>query len=167
MQTINIHASCVVLGPLGHTFGAPEESGVLILGPSGSGKSDLALRLIERGALLVADDRVDLYADGGRLWARAPTNLAGLMEVRGVGIVAMPHRPEATIAIAISLVPSQDVPRKPEHGMYSPPPQLGLPQNAWPPLVKLVASESSAAAKVALAAAAFANALFREDGNST
>lgn len=167
MQVTNIHASCVVLGSLGRTFDAPEDLGILIVGPSGSGKSDLALRLIERGALLVADDRVDLYAHSGRLWARAPANLAGLMEIRGVGIVAMPHHHEVAIAIAISLVSPQDVQRSPEHGVYCPPPQVGLPQTARPPLVKLVASECSAPAKVASAAAAFAHVLFREDRNPT
>jgi serine kinase of HPr protein (carbohydrate metabolism regulator) len=161
----NIHASCVVLGRAGHPFGAPEETGVLFLGASGSGKTDLVLRLIERGADLVADDRVDLYARDGRMWGRPPASLAGLVEIRGLGIVALPYRSETAITLVIALGAAEDVPRLPEHGTYSPPEELGLQRNAWPPLVNLTASDSSAPAKVAAAAAAFAHALLREDHN--
>jgi RNase adaptor protein for sRNA GlmZ degradation len=75
---------------------------VLLLGPSGAGKSALALRLIDRGWRLVADDRVVLTVRDGALWARAPAPLAGLMEVREVGIVAEPTAP-AVVALAIDL----------------------------------------------------------------
>src|SRR3546814_3274469 len=61
--------------------------GVLILGNSGQGKSDLALRLIDRGARLVADARCDTWFERGRLWCRPPENLAGKLEVRGIGII--------------------------------------------------------------------------------
>lgn len=60
--------------------------GVLITGPSGSGKSDLALRMLDEGFVFVADDRVLLWTSGGRLYGRAPDTLFGMMEVRGVGI---------------------------------------------------------------------------------
>lgn len=163
----NIHASCIVLGPAGQPFGAPEETGVLFLGASGSGKSDLVLRMIERGADLVADDRVDLYTRDGRLWGRPPASLAGLIEIRGLGLVTLPYRSEIAITLVIALVAPEEVPRLPERGTYSPPEALGLPQKAWPPLVTLTASESSAPAKVAATAAAFAHALFREDRNPT
>ena len=62
----------------------------LLLGESGAGKSDLALRLIAAGAQLVADDRVELSVESNRLIARAPANLAGLIEIRNVGIIALP-----------------------------------------------------------------------------
>jgi len=162
VSIVNIHASCLVLGRAGQPFGAPEDAGVLILGASGSGKSDLALRLIERGAVLVADDRVDLFASDGRLWGSATGNLAGLVEIRGVGIVSLPSRSEAAIALVVELVAPDTVSRLPEHGTYAPPEKLGLPEGAWPPLLKLAALESSAPAKVAAAAAAFAHALFRD-----
>jgi hypothetical protein len=72
-----IHASCVAIGG----------RAVLLAGPSGAGKSDLALRLIDRGAVLVADDYTELEPQGGRLIASSPPNIAGRMEVRGVGIL--------------------------------------------------------------------------------
>ena len=64
---------------------------VLLIGPPGSGKSDLALRLIDRGALLIADDQVALTEVDGVLHASAPAATAGLIEVRGLGIAAVAH----------------------------------------------------------------------------
>jgi serine kinase of HPr protein (carbohydrate metabolism regulator) len=64
---------------------------VMIEGASGSGKSDLALRLIDRGAILVSDDQTLLVRSGKTLLASAPTAIAGRMEIRGIGILAMPH----------------------------------------------------------------------------
>lgn len=64
--------------------------GVLLLGRSGAGKSDLALRLIDRGALLIADDRVIVHARDGQLWLSAPARLAGLIELRGQGVHLVP-----------------------------------------------------------------------------
>jgi HPr kinase/phosphorylase len=72
-----LHASCVA------AFGR----GLLILGPSGSGKSALALRLITLGAQLVADDQTDLAVEDGRLVARCPPAIRGLIEARGVGLL--------------------------------------------------------------------------------
>lgn len=77
--------------------------GVLILGTSGSGKSALALRLVRQGAALVADDRVDLERRGAALVASAPPALAGLIEVRGVGLLRLPAVPEAVVTLAIDL----------------------------------------------------------------
>jgi serine kinase of HPr protein (carbohydrate metabolism regulator) len=88
-----LHASCVAIG--GHA--------VLIVGPSGAGKSDLALRLIDRGAVLVSDDQVELARDGARLLASAPATIAGKMEVRGIGIVAMAHSCPMPVALIIDL----------------------------------------------------------------
>jgi HPr kinase/phosphorylase len=77
--------------------------GVLILGASGTGKSALALRLVRLGAALVADDRVDLERRGEALVARAPAALAGLIEVRGLGILRLPAVPEAVATLAVDL----------------------------------------------------------------
>lgn len=88
---MTIHATTVAIGG----------QAVLIEGPSGAGKSDLALRLIDRGAMLLADDRTIVLASGGRLLARCPASIAGLIEVRGLGIVPVPHLAEAPIALAV------------------------------------------------------------------
>jgi serine kinase of HPr protein (carbohydrate metabolism regulator) len=102
--TTQIHASCVAL----------DGGAVLIRGRSGTGKSDLALRLIDRGAKLIADDRVDLFREGHRLLARAPVPLQGMIEVRGVGIVRLPSVIDASIALVVDLVPRVRVERMPE-----------------------------------------------------
>ena len=86
---MQIHASCA----------ARQGVGVLLLGPPGSGKSDLVLRLLDRGFILVADDRVEL--DGHNAWA--PASLAGLLEVRGLGILRLPYLPRARLALAVEL----------------------------------------------------------------
>jgi serine kinase of HPr protein (carbohydrate metabolism regulator) len=164
--TVNIHASCVLLGVAGEPFGAPPDAGVLILGESGSGKSDLSLRLIERGAQLVADDRTDLFVENGVLMARAPASLAGLVEVRGVGIVALPFAAKARVTLAVELVEGGQVPRLPRQEFYRTPPELGLTDSRHPPLIRLCAWESSVTTKISLAAAAFAKALFREHRNT-
>jgi len=74
-----LHASTVAL----------DGRAVLISGPSGSGKSDLALRLLDRGFILVSDDQTIVRKDGGHLVAGAPPTIAGKLEVRGIGIVDM------------------------------------------------------------------------------
>lgn len=86
-----IHATCV----------AVREHGVLITGASGSGKSDLALRLIDRGAVLVSDDYTHLRREGDTLVATPPVRIAGKLEVRGVGIVAVPHLASSPVALLI------------------------------------------------------------------
>jgi serine kinase of HPr protein (carbohydrate metabolism regulator) len=78
--------------------------GVLIEGPSGSGKSDLALRATRAGLRLVADDRVVAFAAGGRVFGRAPDTLAGLGEIRELGVIAVPHLPLARIAVRVLCV---------------------------------------------------------------
>jgi HPr kinase/phosphorylase len=89
---MQIHASCA----------ARHGAGVLLVGPPGSGKSDLVLRLLDRGFLLVADDRVEI-ADGQ---ASPPAALAGLLEVRGLGILHLPHLARARLALAVQLGPA-------------------------------------------------------------
>lgn len=75
--------------------------GVLIEGPSGGGKSDLALRALTEGFRLVADDRVLVWTSGGRPWGRAPDALGGLLESRGLGVLPVAALPFARIVLAI------------------------------------------------------------------
>lgn len=118
--------------------------GVLIRGPSGSGKSDLALRLIDNGALLIADDQTELVREGNRLVARAPEVIQGKLEVRGVGIVPVPSVVRAPLVLVVDLVPAEQVPRMPEPGTWS---KDGISM----PLIVLHAFEASAPAKLRLA----------------
>jgi hypothetical protein len=85
------------------TVVAHDGAAVLLLGGSGLGKSDLALRLIDRGWELVADDRVDLARAGDRLVASAPPALFGRIEMRGVGILRRPARAEAVLWLGVHL----------------------------------------------------------------
>ena len=103
-----VHATCVALeGPSG-------PRGVLLRGPSGSGKSDLALRLIDAGARLVADDQCALRrGPGSAVLARAPETLAGRIEARGLGIVKAPRLAEAPIALIVDLAPGGSSERLP------------------------------------------------------
>jgi serine kinase of HPr protein (carbohydrate metabolism regulator) len=90
-------------------------AGVLLRGPSGSGKSDLAFRLVEAGdAFLVADDQTRLSAVDGALQGAPPARLAGLIEVRAIGILRRPYRTACQIDLVIDLVGRDDVPRLPE-----------------------------------------------------
>jgi len=97
----NVHGTGLLLG----------STGVLLRGPSGAGKSVLALSLLDRWegrglpAFLVADDRVDLVQTGHDLSMKAPESLAGLIELRGRGIVQRPHRSPVTLHLVIDLVP--------------------------------------------------------------
>ena len=101
MSALPHQASCVALGG----------RGLLIEGPPGSGKSSLALALIDRGATLVGDDGVLLDVRDGRLWALPPPNIAGLLEIRNVGLVTLPAEP-APVALVLRLDPA--APRQPE-----------------------------------------------------
>jgi len=160
---VNIHATAIRLGKAGAAFGAPASAGVLLVGPSGSGKSDLALRLIALGAELVADDRTDLFTRNGALWARVPARIAGLLEVRGVGILALPHVKQVRVALVADLGKAPD--RLPEPARFATPAALRLPLEAAPPVISLSPFEASAPAKVAAAAAASTKGLYREDVN--
>jgi HPr kinase/phosphorylase len=95
-----VHGTCVALGTMG----------LLITGPSGSGKSDLALRLIERGAKLVADDQVEIYEN---LIARAPPTIAGLIEVRGVGVLEILAQDEVRLCAVLAPVREEGLERVP------------------------------------------------------
>ncbi len=86
------------------TFIVINGKGVLLKGKSGSGKSDLALRLIEnKNAELVADDAVEIYEKNGKIIGQVPQNLVGLLEVRGIGIVAYPYQEKAVIDMVVEL----------------------------------------------------------------
>jgi hypothetical protein len=160
--TVNIHATALRLGKAGAAFGAPASCGILLVGKSGSGKSDLALRLIAAGARLVADDRTDLYVWCGRLYAKPPKRIAGLLEVRGVGILKVPYDTKTQVTLVVEL--GKAGPRLPET-RYFRPAALRLPPAAAPPVISLRAFEASAPAKIAAAAAAYAKGLHREDIN--
>ncbi len=122
---MHIHASCA----------AREGHGVLLLGPSGSGKSDLLLRLLDHGFALVADDRVELE-DGV---ASAPAAIAGLLEVRGIGVVKLPHLARVPVALAVALSTGE---RMPNPERYEP---------SGCPLVHIDPASASAPQRVSLA----------------
>ena len=84
--------------------------GVLIEGPSGAGKSDLALRCLDAGFRLVADDRVELFTAEGRLFGAPPAPLAGLIEVRGVGVLTVDPVPVAEVALVVRCGTAERIP---------------------------------------------------------
>ena len=128
-----IHASCVAIGG----------AGVLIEGVPGSGKSDLALRLIDTGAVLVADDQVCLERRGEALFASVPAPLAGLIELRGIGIVRLAHAGDIPIRLAVAL--------RDAAGERLPEPSTRELQGIAIPAIAIAAFEASAAARVRLA----------------
>ncbi|KKN47822.1 hypothetical protein LCGC14_0658980 [marine sediment metagenome] len=89
----NIHATTV----------AVDGRGVLILGASGQGKSSLALQLISLGGVLVADDRTDLTQKNGLLRASAPKSIQGMIEARGIGLLALPYVSDIPIYLSVDL----------------------------------------------------------------
>ena len=117
---------------------------VLLTGPSGSGKSDLALRLLDRGFSLVSDDQTIVRKDGDRLLASAPPNIAGKLEIRGIGIIDMERVDKVPVALIVELANS-DIQRLPDDSRERP--ILGVRL----PLVSVDAMTASAASKVALA----------------
>ncbi|WP_375268926.1 HPr kinase/phosphorylase [Phenylobacterium sp.] len=90
--------------------GAQGWRGVLIEGRSGAGKSDLALRCLDLGFRLVADDRVLVWSSDGRLFGRAPDTLSGLMEIRGLGVRPVPALPLAAIGLVVRLGEAERLP---------------------------------------------------------
>lgn len=141
-----VHATCVSL------YGA----GLIIRGPSGAGKSDLALRLIDRGARLVADDRVDLLVSDNGVIARAPETLAGLLEVRGLGILRVPVLEATVVRLVVNLVNHKNVPRLSDRRMTN---LIGMDV----PTVTLDPFEASAVPKVRLALELTLGRIMRHD----
>jgi HPr kinase/phosphorylase len=129
-----LHASCVDL--LG--------TGVALVGPPGTGKSDLALRLIDRGARLVSDDRLAVERHGDVLIGRAVDSIAGLIEVRGLGIMRINHCVSTRLGLVVALGCAGPLPRLPEHLTYE---LLGVAL----PYLELDPRTPSACAKVRLA----------------
>jgi serine kinase of HPr protein (carbohydrate metabolism regulator) len=101
---IRVHGTSVSVGG----------EGILLRGPSGSGKSDLALRLVDEGARLVADDQTEVARRDSSIEMSAPATLAGLIEVRGLGIVRVPHVAWAPLRLVVDLVPDSAIERMPE-----------------------------------------------------
>lgn len=111
-----IHGTCLAIGG----------DGVLLVGKPGSGKSDLALRLIDqpgsgisgtrRAAMLVADDQVLIRRQDGALVASAPAALKGKLEIRGLGIAELPVEAEARLRLAVRLTPAAEIERLPDLG---------------------------------------------------
>ena len=116
---------------------------VLISGPSGSGKSDLALRLLDRGFTLVSDDQTIVRREGNRLIASAPPTIKGKLEIRGVGIVEMETVTDVPVALYVEL--TSEIVRLPDDRRERPVLGLNLP------LISVDAQTASAASKVALA----------------
>lgn len=128
-----IHASTV----------AADGRAVLITGPSGSGKSDLTLRLLDRGFTLVSDDQTIVRREGDKLIASAPPNIAGKLEIRGIGIVDMEAVKDVPVALYVEL--TSEIMRLPDDRRERPVLGVNLP------LVSIDALTASAASKVALA----------------
>ena len=129
-------------------------SAVLLRGPSGSGKSDLALRLIDDGARLIADDQTHLAKKGHALIASPPPALAGMIEVRGLGIVKLPRGrliASAPLALLVDLVRGEKVERMPE-------PERETLQDVELPRLSFAPFEASTVAKLRLALARIAAA---------
>ena len=128
-----IHASCVAI----------DGRAVLLMGPSGAGKSDLALRLIDRGASLVSDHYTGLApSPHGELIANAPATIAGMIEVRGLGIVSFPCVSHMPVALAVEL--TGEVERLPQTPLTAQVAGVVLP------LMKVAPFEASAPIKVEL-----------------
>jgi serine kinase of HPr protein (carbohydrate metabolism regulator) len=126
-----LHATCIAIGG----------RAILLTGKSGSGKSDLALRLIDRGALLVSDDGTTVEVRDNILYASAPATIAGKIEIRGLGILETAAVPQAPLALCIAL--DQPVPRMPDEIL----PTRTI-EGIAVPLLALDPFENSAAVKV-------------------
>lgn len=129
----SIHASTVALG----------RRAVLITGASGSGKSDLALRLLDRGFSLVSDDQTVVKREGDRLIAAAAPNIAGKLEVRGIGIVEIDHISDVPVAMVVEL--TSDIERMPDDSRERTILGVALP------LISIDATTASAPSKIAIA----------------
>jgi len=127
-----VHASTV----------AVDGRAILITGPSGSGKSDLTLRLLDRGFTLVSDDQTLVRRSGDRLLASAPATIAGKLEIRGIGIVEMDIVKDVPVALIVEL--TGEIQRLPDDSRERP--ILGVTL----PLISVDAMTASAPSKVAL-----------------
>lgn len=133
LSSENLHASCVASGG----------RAVLIAGSSGNGKSDLALRMIDRGFTLVSDDRTILRKEGGKLIASPPETIKGKLEIRGIGIIDVESVSDIPVALMVEL--TGDMQRLPDDSRDR------LILGVAIPLVNIDAMTASAPAKVAVA----------------
>jgi serine kinase of HPr protein (carbohydrate metabolism regulator) len=133
LSSETLHASSVAI----------EGRAVLISGISGSGKSDLTLRLIDRGFTLVSDDQTVVQKRGDRLFASAPATIRGKLEIRGMGIITMPVTADVPVALAVEL--TSDLQRLPDDSRER------MICGLKVPLISIDALTASAPAKVALA----------------
>jgi serine kinase of HPr protein (carbohydrate metabolism regulator) len=133
LSSETLHASAVAL----------DGRAVLISGPSGSGKSDLALRLLDRGFVLVSDDQTIVRKDNGKLVASAPATIHGKLEIRGIGIVEMETVSDVPVALVVEL--TSDIQRLPDDSRER------LVLNVPVPLISVDAMTASAPSKVAIA----------------
>jgi len=132
--------------------------GVLIRGPAGSGKSDLGLRLIDGGAVLVADDYTKIENIDDKIFVSPPEPISGMMEIRGVGVVQMGTIGKVTLALIVDLVRHELIERLPEHHTEE---IMGIDI----PLIELDPFEPSATAKVRMALRAIKEKIFIEDAH--
>ncbi len=132
---LNIHTTCISIN----------SKGVLLMGASGSGKSDLALRLIKHaGAILVSDDRTDIEIKGGKVYGRTPHTIAGLLEVRGIGIQKVSYVEEVEIKLVVELKKTyQEISRLPQKEFYN-------FEGTKLPMIKLYPFEASAPDKIVI-----------------
>jgi HPr kinase/phosphorylase len=141
-ETLRIHATAIAI--------ATEQGfrAMLLRGRSGSGKSDLALRLIDAGARLVTDDQSVLSRRGDAIVVSPPARISGLLEVRGIGIMRVEALAEAPVMLIVDLVAPEQIDRLPERRRET---ILGLTL----PVIAVAPFETSAAAKLRLALRAF------------
>ena len=140
----HLHGTCVEIDGVG----------IILRGPSGSGKSDLALRLVDEGARLVADDQVQTMVQDGQLLAASPDTIDGLMEVRGLGVIAMPSVARVEVELVVDLLVREDVLRLPE-------PSYTEIDGVRLPLFFVTPFDSSATAKLRLAVRAIRHDIVR------
>jgi serine kinase of HPr protein (carbohydrate metabolism regulator) len=145
MPEQRVHGVCIDIGG----------TGVLIRGDPGSGKSDLALRLIDGGARLVADDQVEIRRRDGAAVASPPDALSGYLEVRGIGIVAVDCIHEARLGLIVDLAGRETIDRMPE-------PRRETVAGVDLPVIRLDPFAASATAKLRLAVRALRRGLIRD-----
>ena len=133
LSSENLHATCVAI----------DGRAVLIAGPSGSGKSDLALRMLDRGFTLVSDDRTIVRRDGDKVIAMAPETIKGKLEIRGIGVVDIETVQNVPLALVVEL--TSDIQRLPDDSRER------LILGARIPLISIDALAASAPSKVSVA----------------